>query len=197
MPKQRKRQIRFGRYILSFPLSLFRNKCPLSVVCWSGRIYIPTTVNWSKKELVLDVRKWWRWNCAQQRNVLQNQWKWNTEGTSQSMMRAVKLYSRNKSILGADESNPAPSIGILWDCWTLPNSALPLVPNPSNIPLKSNTSHRKASNILHCHVSLDRASELFQEPPSLFNRVQLNKQSWLSQRQYKKHLWHPLSLSRM
>ncbi len=152
-------------------------------------IYIPTTVNWSKKELVLDVRKWWRWNCSQQRNVLQNQWKWNTEGTRQNMVRAVKLYSRNKSILGADQSNPAPSIGILWDCWTLPNSALPLVPNPSNISLKSNTSHRKASNTLHCCVSPDGALQLFQEAPSLFSRVQLNTQSWLSQR----HLWHPVS----
>lgn len=104
-------------------------------------------------------------------------------------MRAVKLYSRNKSILGADQSNPAPSIGILWDCWTLPNSALPLVPNPSNIPLKSKTSRRKASNTLHCCVSPDGALELFQEAPSLFSRVQLNTQLWLSQRR----LWHPVS----
>lgn len=63
-------------------------------------------------------------------------------------MWAVELYSRNKSIRGADESNPTPSIRIRRDCGTLPNSALPLVSNPSNIP--PNPTHPTAKLLKSC-----------------------------------------------
>lgn len=56
-------------------------------------------------------------------------WKWNTERTTVSMIRAVHLYNKNKSILWADESNLAhqtESQGIVERSFTLSSHYFPI-----------------------------------------------------------------------
>lgn len=97
-----------------------------------------------------------------------------TDEIQKDVMWAGELYSRNKSILGADESNPTPSIRIRRDCRTLPNSALPLVSNPSNIP--PNPTHPTTKLLTSC------AAMFLQKGPENYFR---NHRHWTSETCYE------------